>query len=112
VQLQVGLHYRARHAGGDGARRVRPTRRARAAGHGRDRRKRTISTREELTAQEDHIARLAGEGLSNPEIGVQLFLSPRTVERHLRKVFTKLGISSRVQLRAALTPNDRNAEPA
>jgi len=74
-------------------------------------RKRTVTTRDELTAQEDHIARLAGEGLSNPEIGAQLFLSPRTVEWHLRKVFTKLGISSRVQLRAALTAGTRNADP-
>jgi DNA-binding CsgD family transcriptional regulator len=67
-------------------------------------RKRSISTREELSAQESHIARLASEGLSNPEIGAQLFLSGRTVEWHLRKVFTKLGISSRDHLRAALAP--------
>jgi DNA-binding CsgD family transcriptional regulator len=51
-----------------------------------------------LTAQEAQIARLAQEGLSNPEIGVRLFLSPRTVEYHLRKVFTKLGIGSRTGL--------------
>ncbi len=73
-------------------------------------RKRGITTREELTAQEDRIARLASQGLSNPEIGVQLFLSARTVEWHLRKVFTKLGISSRVELRAALAPDDGTAE--
>jgi ATP/maltotriose-dependent transcriptional regulator MalT len=57
---------------------------------------------EPLTAQEGQIAELAAGGLSNPEIGVHLFLSARTVEWHLRKVFTKLKISSRVQLREAL----------
>ena len=58
-------------------------------------RKRTIETRDELTAQESQIADLACNGLSNPEIAVRLFLSPRTVEWHLHKVFSKLGISSR-----------------
>ena len=64
-------------------------------------RKRTYETREQLTAQELQIARLAREGFSNPEIGTRLFLSPRTVEWHLRKVFGKLGIRSRKQLRDA-----------
>jgi DNA-binding CsgD family transcriptional regulator/tetratricopeptide (TPR) repeat protein len=65
-------------------------------------RKRTADTRGDLTPQEAQIAQLAREGFSNPEIGAQLFLSPRTVEWHLRKVFTKLDISSRKALDAAL----------
>jgi DNA-binding CsgD family transcriptional regulator len=65
-------------------------------------RKRTVETRDDLTAQEQQIARLARDGLSNPEIGARLFLSPRTIEWHLRNVFVKLGIRSRRQLADAL----------
>jgi ATP/maltotriose-dependent transcriptional regulator MalT len=69
-------------------------------------RKRTVETRDDLTAQERQIARLAHDGLSNPEIGARLFLSPRTVEWHLRNVFTKLGIRSRRELASALAAPD------
>src|SRR6266513_3538295 len=62
-------------------------------------RKRAAAARdEELTAQEAHIARLAREGLSNPEIGTRLFISARTVQHHLGNIFAKLGIASRSQL--------------
>jgi DNA-binding CsgD family transcriptional regulator len=67
-------------------------------------RKRTAPVRDQLTPQEAQIADLAREGMSNPEIAAQLFLSPRTVEYHLAKVFAKLGISSRRQLRQGLEP--------
>ena len=65
-------------------------------------RKRLVETRDDLTAQERQIAELARDGLSNPEIGARLFLSPRTVEWHLRKVFGKLGVHSRHELADAL----------
>ncbi len=70
-------------------------------------RKRTAETESELTAQEAHIARLAVEGRANAEIGARLFISVRTVEWHLHKVFTRLGIGSRRELSQAL----RTLEP-
>jgi DNA-binding CsgD family transcriptional regulator len=76
--------------------------RARREATGETVRRRTVETLDELTPQEVQVARLAAGGQTNPEIGAQLFLSPRTVEWHLSKVFGKLGISSRRELRAAL----------
>ena len=83
-----------------GVRRARPTRTAR---YRRDRpQTRRRDRAASLTAQETQVAELAREGLSNAEIGARLFISPRTVEYHLGKVFTKLGINSRIQLHQAL----------
>jgi DNA-binding NarL/FixJ family response regulator len=65
-------------------------------------RKRTTETPLQLTARETQIGRLAGDGLSNPDIAAQLFMSRRTVEYHLHKIFTKLAITSRNQLHSVL----------
>jgi ATP/maltotriose-dependent transcriptional regulator MalT len=74
-------------------------------------RRRTVDARDELTGQERQIAGLARDGLSNPEIGARLYLSSRTVEWHLGKVFAKLGITSRMGLRDALPSPDQEATP-
>jgi ATP/maltotriose-dependent transcriptional regulator MalT len=74
-------------------------------------RKRTVQVTAELTAQEAQVARLARDGLSNPQIGARLFISTRTVQYHLNKVFTKLGITSRGQLHRALPGHEDLALP-
>jgi DNA-binding CsgD family transcriptional regulator len=75
-------------------------------------RKRTVATRDDLTAQERQIAELARDGVSNPEIAARLFLSRRTVEWHLRNVFNKLGIRSRQDLAQALPSSNAHVIPA
>jgi DNA-binding CsgD family transcriptional regulator/tetratricopeptide (TPR) repeat protein len=75
-------------------------------------RKRGFASDTTLTPQEMMIARLARDGRTNPQIGAQLFLSGRTVEWHLRKIFAKLGISSRRELHAALAQTAKDSQPA
>ena len=74
--------------------------------------RRSTDTRDVLTPQEAQIARMARDRQTNPEIGAQLFISPRTVEYHLHKVFTKLEIRSRKELRAALAQTEQAPVPA
>jgi DNA-binding CsgD family transcriptional regulator len=75
-------------------------------------RNRAVDTRDKRTAQETHVARLASEGHTIAEIGAQHVINPKTVEHHLRKVFAKLGISSRRELRGPLLNPGRPASPA
>src|ERR1700757_350853 len=107
ARVQLKAAYAAFDAMGAGAFAERTQRELLATGE--TVRKRTADTCDALTPQEAQIARLAYDGLTNPEIGQQLFLSHRTVEWHLRKVFTKLDISSRRELAGALRGS--NSEP-
>jgi DNA-binding CsgD family transcriptional regulator len=100
ARAQLRLAYEM--LGGMGADAFAERARRELAATGETVRKRAPQSRPVLTAQEAQIARLAAEGHTNPEIGSQLFISPRTAEYHLHKVFTKLGISSRRGLRSAL----------
>ena len=106
VRDQLGRAYQIFDSGGAAAFAGRARIELRATGgHARQP---AAGTPDTVTAQEALIARLAGEGASNPEIAAQLFISPATVAYHLRKVFTKLGVTSRSQLAPAL-PTRRGA---
>jgi DNA-binding CsgD family transcriptional regulator len=97
---QLRMAYKLFSEAGAGAFAERAGRELAATGEVLDeRRTADASGRDSLTAQEARIADLAGTGLTNAEIGAQMFLSQHTVEWHLRKVFAKLGITSRKQLR-------------
>ena len=74
-------------------------------------RKRTTQSTDALTAQELNIARLVATGATNREVGAHLFLSPRTIEAHLRSIFQKLDISSRRQIKDIQLPGDSRLRP-
>jgi ATP/maltotriose-dependent transcriptional regulator MalT len=106
ARTQLKLAYEALSAMGANAFAERARRELEATGE--KVRRRTEPAANPLTPQEEQIAQLARIRLTNPEIGAQLFLSARTVEWHLRKIFTKLGITSRRELHAALAHRDKS----
>ncbi|NUR96207.1 MAG: helix-turn-helix transcriptional regulator, partial [Kribbellaceae bacterium] len=102
ARTELRLAYEAFSSIGMTAFAERARRELQATGETVRRRTTTPAAGDDLTPQELQIALLVRDGLSNPEVGTRLFLSPRTVEWHLRKIFDKLSISSRRQLREAL----------
>ena len=108
-RVEAREHLRAAHDmfGRFGARAFAERARRELQATGETVRKRSVAPRDALTVQEAQVARLAAEGHTNPEIGAQLFISPRTAEYHLHKVFSKLGISSRRELRRRLAQLER-----
>jgi DNA-binding CsgD family transcriptional regulator len=111
VDARVQLHTAHAMLSSMGAAAFAERARRELAATGETARKRNVETVSELTPQEAHIARLAVEGRTNPDIGAQLYLSPRTVEWHLRKIFTKLGINSRRELGQVLPTSDSDSSP-
>jgi DNA-binding CsgD family transcriptional regulator/tetratricopeptide (TPR) repeat protein len=113
-RLEAREHLRTAHEmlAGMGARAFADRAERELAATGEHARKRTVETTEDLTVQERQVALLARDGHSNPEIGARLFISPRTVEYHLHKVFAKTGISSRSQLDRVLPGETSADQPA
>jgi DNA-binding NarL/FixJ family response regulator len=108
VQLRAALETFERLRAEPWAERARAELRA----SGETARKRDPSTLSQLTPQERQVAQLVSEGLSNKEVAAQLFLSPRTIDAHLRRVFAKLGVTSRTQLARLALDEEAATAPA